>query len=77
MKNLIITLFSSIFLISSVYAAEQKTDTAGKAEIKEVCTPKKDKAGKEVKDKAGKVVQECKKIKVRKKLEGTAIPEKK
>ncbi len=52
-------------------------DAPGKGELKEVCHPKKDKAGKEVKDKQGNVVQECKKIRVRKKLEGTEIPEKK
>ena len=44
------------------------------AEIKEVCKDKVDKAGKPVM-KAGKAVQDCKKIKVHKKLEGTAVPE--
>ena len=47
------------------------------AEIKEVCKDRKDKAGKVVVDKAGKAKQECKKIKVHKKLEGTPVPEKK
>ena len=47
------------------------------AEVKEVCKDKKDKAGKVVVDKAGKAKQECKKIKVHKKLEGTKVPEKK
>lgn len=46
-------------------------------EIKEVCEDKKDKAGKVVNGKDGKPVQVCKKIKVHKKLEGTAVPEKK
>jgi hypothetical protein len=47
-------------------------------ELKEVCTDKVDKAGKPVMDKkTGKQAQECKKIKVHKKLEGTAIPDKK
>ena len=45
------------------------------AEIKEVCKDKKDKAGKVVVDKSGKAKQECKKIKVHKKLEGTAVPD--
>lgn len=45
------------------------------AEVKEVCKDKKDKAGKVVNDKAGKPVQVCKKIKVHKKFEGTAVPE--
>ena len=43
-------------------------------EMKEVCKDKVDKAGKPVTGKDGKVVQECKKIKVHKKLEGTEIP---
>ena len=47
------------------------------AEVKEVCKDKLDKAGNPVKDKAGKVKQDCKKIRVHKKLEGTVVPEKK
>ena len=47
------------------------------AEVKEVCKDKKDKAGKVVADKTGKAKQECKKIRVHKKLEGTQVPEKK
>ena len=48
------------------------------AETKEVCKDKMDKAGKPVVDKkTGKTAQECKKIKVHKKLEGTEIPVKK
>ena len=43
------------------------------AEIKEVCKDKVDKAGKVVNGKDGKPVQECKKIKVHKKLEGTKV----
>ena len=46
-------------------------------EVKEVCRDKVDKAGKPVTGKDGKVVQECKKIKVHKKLEGTEVPVKK
>ena len=44
------------------------------AEIKEVCKDKVDKAGNPIKDKDGKVKQDCKKIKVHKKFEGTEIP---
>ena len=47
------------------------------AEVKEVCHDKVDKAGKPVTGKDGKVVQDCKKIKVHKKLEGTEVPVKK
>ena len=48
------------------------------AEIKEVCKDRKDKSGKVVMDKkTNKPAQDCKKIKVHKKLEGTKVPEKK
>jgi hypothetical protein len=57
----------SIAFASSVYAAE----------VKEVCHDKVDKAGKPVTGKDGKVQQECKKIKIHKKLEGTEVPVKK
>jgi hypothetical protein len=47
-------------------------------EMKEVCHDKVDKAGKPVVDKkTGKPAQECKMIKVHKKLEGTKVPDKK
>jgi hypothetical protein len=72
--KLFLALITSLALISGAYAADEGP---GKGEIKTICTPKKDKAGKEVKDKAGKVVEDCKKVKVRKKVEGTAVPEKK
>lgn len=67
MKKIIITLFSSIsvFLANPVLAD---------AEIKEVCHDKVGKDGKPVNGKDGKPIQECKKIKVHKKLEGTEIP---
>jgi hypothetical protein len=57
----------SIAFASSVYAAE----------VKEVCHDKVDKAGKPITGKDGKVQQECKKIKIHKKLEGTEVPVKK
>jgi hypothetical protein len=41
--------------------------------MKEVCKDKVDKAGKVINGKDGKPVQECKKIKVHKKLEGTKV----
>ena len=63
MKKLLALL--ALTLATSVFAA---------AEIKEVCKDKVDKAGKPVM-KAGVAVQDCKKIKVHKKLEGTAVPE--
>ena len=47
------------------------------AETKKVCIDKVTKDGKPVMDKAGKQVQDCKEMKVHKKLEGTPVPEKK
>ena len=45
-------------------------------EVKEVCTPKVDKAGKPVMDKKTKEqAQDCKKIKTHKKVEGEKVPE--
>jgi hypothetical protein len=47
------------------------------AEVKEVCHDRVGKDGKPVVDKkTGKTAQDCKKIKVHKKLEGTKVPEK-
>jgi hypothetical protein len=66
MKNLLITL--CLLLSSTAFAG---------GEMKEVCHDKVDKAGKPVLDKAGKPKQDCKKIKVHKKLEGTEVPVKK
>lgn len=47
------------------------------AEEKKVCVDKTDAKGQVVKGKDGKPVQECKVIKVHKKLDGTPVPEKK
>ena len=67
MKKLLALLLVG-FLATNVYAG---------GETKEVCHDKLDKAGKPVKNKDGSVKQDCKKIKVHKKLEGTKVPEKK
>lgn len=73
MKRLFLILSCVIasLTFNTAFAAD---DTAGKGEMKKVCHPKKDKDGKEVKGKDGKVVEECKMVKVRKKLEATEIP---
>jgi hypothetical protein len=71
MKHIIFVAGLALALSFPVYAGDEGP---GKGEIKEVCHPKKDKAGKEIVGKDGKPVQECKKVKVRKKLEGTEIP---
>lgn len=74
--KLFLALITSLALIGNVYAGDDK-EGPGKGEMKEVCTDKKDKAGKVITGKDGKPVQECKKIKVRKKVEGEKVPEKK
>jgi hypothetical protein len=48
-----------------------------RAETTQVCVDVKDKAGEPVKDKAGKVKQNCRTMKKHQKLEGTKVPEKK
>jgi len=47
------------------------------AETTQVCVDIRDKAGQPVKDKSGKVKQNCKTMKKHEKLEGTKVPEKK
>ena len=74
--KLVLELLTSLALATSVYSSDDKKESPGKGEMKTVCHPKKDKDGKEVKGKDGKVVEECKEIKVRKKLEGHEIPTK-
>jgi hypothetical protein len=64
MKKLLIALLATAF-VGMAFA---------EAEVKEVCHDKVDKAGKPVMGKDGKPAQDCKKIKVHKKLEGTEIP---
>lgn len=52
------------------------TVSANAYEIKQVCTPVKDKAGHVVLNKDGTSKQTCRTIKVHKKYEGTAVPTK-
>jgi Ni/Co efflux regulator RcnB len=68
MKKLLVTLLATAFVGLAFAEAEKK----------EVCHDKMDKAGKPVMDKkTGKPAQDCKMIKVHKKLEGTEVPVKK
>jgi Ni/Co efflux regulator RcnB len=69
MKKLLLALLATAF-VGVAFAAGEK---------KEVCHDKVDKAGKPVMDKkTGKQAQECKTIKVHKKLEGAeVVPDKK
>lgn len=68
MKYILAAVLGFSTLISSVYA---------EAEVKKVCVDKITKDGKTVLGKDGKPQQECKDIKIHKKLEGTKVPEKK
>ena len=75
MKNLLYSLVPVALGIGLLFLPNL---SHAEAQIKEVCKDRKDKAGKVVVDKkTNKPVQECKKIRVHKKLEGTKVPEKK
>lgn len=65
-------LFTTIFI-----AAGLTFTTASFADTTKVCVDVKDKAGAVVKDAKGNPKQNCKEMKVHKKLDGTAIPVKK
>jgi hypothetical protein len=75
MKTIIGNTIAVLFMGLCLVVLPHQSAYAG-GEIKEVCKDKLDKAGKPVM-KDGKAVQACKKIKVHKKLEGTAVPVKK
>ena len=65
-------------LLALLIATMMATSVFAEAEMKVVCHDKVDKAGNPVKEKDGKPAQECKTIKVHKKLEGAeAVPTKK
>lgn len=68
MKTLILSLSLLFFITTTGYAEAEKT---------KVCVDVKDKAGNPVKDAKGNVKQNCKEMKVHKKLEGTEVPVKK
>jgi hypothetical protein len=67
MKSLIVSIIVSIASLSAF----------AEAETKRVCHDKTDTKGNVVKKADGSVVQNCKNVKVHKKLEGTDIPAKK
>ena len=75
MKNL----FWGLCVVASLSFLSWNNPAYAGGELKEVCHDKVDKAGKPVMDKkTGKQAQECKKVKVHKKLEGAeAVPVKK
>lgn len=68
MKNIIFV--AGLILCLPAVADEPK-------QTRKVCVDVKDKEGKEVKDKNGKVKQNCKEIRQHKKLDGEKVPEKK
>ena len=73
MKHLIFVAGLALAVAYPTHAAEEK-----KAETKKVCVDVKGKDGKpEVDKKTGKTKQSCKEVKVHKKHEGTAVPDKK
>jgi hypothetical protein len=74
--KLIYTTILALSLVAGAHAQDTKP-AENKGEKKEVCTDVKDKAGAVVKNKDGTVKQTCKTITVRKKYEGTAVPDKK
>ena len=73
MKNLACKLLLPLVVCFTVVSSTAYAE----AQIKEVCRDKAGKDGKPITDKNGKIVRECKKIKVHKKLEGTEVPVKK
>jgi hypothetical protein len=73
MKNLACKLLLPLVVCFTVVPSTAYAE----ARMKEVCRDKAGKDGKPITDKNGKTVQECKKIKVHKKLEGTEVPVKK
>jgi hypothetical protein len=71
-------IFASTFVaLSLAFGTAACAEEKKAPEVKKVCIDKVTKDGKPVLDKAGKQVQECKEMKVHKKLEGTKVPEKK
>ena len=65
-----------LVIIYSVCLMATTNMAYAEAVVKEVCTPKVDKAGKAVMDKkTGKQAEDCKKIKTHKKVEGDAVPD--
>ena len=59
----------------AILAVAFTTSAFAGGEMKEVCSDKKDAKGNVVKKADGTVVQDCKKIKVHKKVEGEKVPD--
>lgn len=67
------TLIVGIFTVSTAVYAGDKQEPKKEPEVKTVCLDVQGKDGKPVMGKDGKPKQNCVKVKVRKKFEGTAI----
>lgn len=70
MKKILSVIFLSLSLVACAYAGDEPKETT------KVCVDVV-KDGKAVLDKSGKPQQQCKTMKVHKKLDGTKVPEKK
>ena len=69
--------FNFVAWVSVLILVAVPTVKSVQAETKQVCHDRMDKAGRPVIDKkTGKPTQDCKTIKIHKKFEGTAVPEK-
>ena len=71
------SLFYSVCVVLGVTFLTLNNPVLAEAETKRVCIDVKDKDGKVAKDAKGNPKQSCKDVKQHKKLEGTAVPEKK
>lgn len=71
-----IVFYTAAMIAGMIYPAWNNLAFAEEAKIKKVCKDVMDKSGKAVKNKDGTTKQTCKEIRVHKKHEGTAIPEK-
>ncbi len=67
----VLTVALALSVVLPTYAADDKKET------KTVCVDVKDKDGKVINDAKGNPKQNCKEMKVHKKLEGTEVPPKK
>ncbi len=80
MKKISLTLWRGIcilcILVSVSFLWSSKMAYANDKKTTKVCVDVKDKSGRPVKDAKGKVKQNCKEMKVHKKLEGKRVPEK-
>ena len=73
MKKIISLVLASILVVAPTLSFAQDAEHP----VKTVCHDRVGKDGKPAKDKKGNVLQDCKKVKIHKKFEGTKVPDKK